>query len=122
MFGWDMYVRGIRGAQLRPDDEVLSTEELEYYGVDFEALHDAAIMDSSEVNDGLEGETMPFVGRAPPPDHLNTITVETDDAHWPEELIQDMYRMQLAIGDRADDAALIELWCRSVAVLNIYLQ
>lgn len=123
MFGWDMYVHGIRGAQLaRPDEPILTAEELEYYGVDFEALHDASVMDSHEANNDADSEVSSFLGRTPPPNHLNTITVETDDADWPEGLMQDLYRLQVAAGDRTDDRSLIELWCLSVALLETYFQ
>ncbi|EPS95324.1 hypothetical protein FOMPIDRAFT_1132729 [Fomitopsis schrenkii] len=123
MFGWDMYVHGIRGAQLaRPNEPILTAEELEYYGVDFEALHDASVMDSHEANNDADSEVSSFLGRTPPPNHLNTITVETDDADWPEGLMQDLYRLQVAAGDRTDDRSLIELWCLSVALLETYFQ
>ncbi|KAF8129446.1 hypothetical protein K438DRAFT_1887482, partial [Mycena galopus ATCC 62051] len=56
MFVFDMLINGVRGNQL-PDD-VMSEEELEVYGIDWEGLRDDALLDSQwHNNPTAEGAT-----------------------------------------------------------------
>ena len=48
LFGFNMIVHGLRGAQLPSD--VLSEEEIELYGVDWEGLHDEGLLQSRQSN------------------------------------------------------------------------
>jgi len=48
LFGFDMFVHGVRGDQL--PDEQLNDEELEVYGVDWEGLHDETLLQSQRRN------------------------------------------------------------------------
>ena len=47
MFGFDMLVHGVQGYQLpTPQDEPLSDEELEVFGVDWEGLNNENMLQS----------------------------------------------------------------------------
>ena len=73
LFGFDMMVHGIRGDQL-PED--LTEEELEVYGVDWEALRDERLLQSQRANNpGREGWSS-WVGQAELPENLNEVVVD----------------------------------------------
>jgi hypothetical protein len=73
LFGFDMMVHGIRGDQL-PED--LTEDELEVYGVDWEALRDERLLQSQRANNsGREGWSS-WVGRAELPENLNEVVVD----------------------------------------------
>ncbi|KAI0055053.1 hypothetical protein BV25DRAFT_1766853, partial [Artomyces pyxidatus] len=75
MFVMDMYVFGVRGSQLAPE-EALSEEELEVYGVDWEGLMENSLLTSRTSNNQTDEGYTSWVGRAGPPEHLNTIEVD----------------------------------------------
>ncbi|KAH9925166.1 uncharacterized protein B0H18DRAFT_869901 [Fomitopsis serialis] len=120
MFGWDMYVHGIRGGQLPPHQQLLTDEELEYYGVDFEGLGEDALLGSREANNPEDEGVSSFLGRIPPAERLNTIAVETGDTNWPEELIQGLQGLKYAVQGRADDESLTGLWTASLVLMCTY--
>ena len=51
MFGFDMLVHGLRGGHLYgTNEEIMTDEELEVYGVDWEALQNDCILESAQQN------------------------------------------------------------------------
>ncbi|KAH9830557.1 uncharacterized protein C8Q71DRAFT_885632 [Rhodofomes roseus] len=121
LFGWDMYVHGVRGGQLASDSErPLSEQELEDYGVDFEGLADNALLESHEANNPEVEDVSSFLGRIPPPNRLNTITVDTDDLDWPRETIQVIQQLRDRVHGQADDGTLIGLWTASLVLMSTY--
>ncbi|KAH9835205.1 uncharacterized protein C8Q71DRAFT_710059 [Rhodofomes roseus] len=123
LFGWDMYVHGVRGGQLASDSErPLSEQELEDYGVDFEGLADDALLESREANNPQAEDVSSFLGRIPPPDRLNTITVETEDLDLPGEMIQGLQQLKDRVHDQADDETLIGLWTASLVLMSTYFE
>ncbi|KAF8176257.1 hypothetical protein K438DRAFT_1607918 [Mycena galopus ATCC 62051] len=73
MFGFDMLVHGARGHAL-PED--FTEDELEVYGVDWEGLHDEALLNSQQNNNTTEDGWSSWLGRVGPPEHLNEVPVE----------------------------------------------
>jgi len=74
MFGFDMLVHGVRGDRL-PEGE-LNEEELEVYGVDWEALHDDQFLRSQRDNNPQTEGWSSWAGRTGPPQDLNEVSVE----------------------------------------------
>ncbi|KAI0077128.1 hypothetical protein K474DRAFT_1562219, partial [Panus rudis PR-1116 ss-1] len=79
MFGWDMYVHGVRGYQLAPLADDVPLEDLEDYGIDFRGLRDPQLLLSRNSNNPMDEGTSTFLGRIPRPEHMNTVEVETDE-------------------------------------------
>lgn len=75
MFGFDMLVHGVRGDQL-PED--LTNEELEVFGVDWDALREDRTLNrvraTAEAERGSGWSS--WVGREGPPPELNEVPVE----------------------------------------------
>ena len=86
MFGFDMIVHGIRGDQL-PED-MFSEEELEVYGVDWEALQDNVMLQSQRDNNSDHEGWTSWVGQTGPPPQLSEVTVDppSDPQLQPGEL------------------------------------
>lgn len=74
LFGFDMFVHGVRGDEL-PED-MLNDEEIEVYGVDWEALHDEDVLQSQRRNNVTHEGWTSWVGRVGPPEHLSNVSVD----------------------------------------------
>lgn len=74
MWGFDMLTQGFRGEELSPED-------LEVYGVDWEAFCDWEINNSQLANNPVTEPVASWVGQVGPPDHLSH--VEVDDVNSP---------------------------------------
>ncbi|KAL0069944.1 hypothetical protein AAF712_002839 [Marasmius tenuissimus] len=73
MFSFDMFTSGIRGDSLR--NYPMSEEELEVFGVDWEGLHDDALLKSLRGNYNDEGTTS-WIGQRGPPPELSEVVVD----------------------------------------------
>ncbi|KAF9509588.1 hypothetical protein BS47DRAFT_1272454, partial [Hydnum rufescens UP504] len=69
MFGFDMLVHGLHG-------DVLSPEELEVYGVDWEGLRDTSLHDHQIRNNHANEGASSWVGRVGPPPDLSEVIVD----------------------------------------------
>lgn len=114
MFGFDMLVHGIRGHQLI-DDINLSPDELEVYGIDWEALRDDRLLSSRQENNPHyeDGSSWLQVG---PPANMNEVTVEipigplsVDQAHYLDS------QLALLSEDMSDSGILIR-WNTALAI------
>ena len=76
LFGFDMFVHGVRGDQLPAGEVDLTDEELEVYGVDWEGLQDERLLHSQRANNTLHEGWSSWIGRAGPPENLNNIVVD----------------------------------------------
>ena len=74
MFGFDMFVHGVRGDQL-PESH-LNEDELEVFGVDWEALRDEQILQSQRQNNPQRENWSSWVGQVGPPENLNEVFLE----------------------------------------------
>ncbi|TBU51966.1 hypothetical protein BD310DRAFT_833201 [Dichomitus squalens] len=75
MFGFDMLIHGVRGDA--PADIINSDEELEVYGLDWEALQEDDLRTSHATNNPLSEGWSSWLGRTGPPEHLNEVNVES---------------------------------------------
>ncbi|KAJ7120403.1 hypothetical protein C8R44DRAFT_623637 [Mycena epipterygia] len=74
LFGFDTLVHGARGHALVDE---LPEEELEVYGVNWEGLHDDALLQSQRNNNRAESGWNSWIGRTGPPEHLNEVPIES---------------------------------------------
>lgn len=75
MFGFDMLVYGVRGREID-----LSEDELELYGLDWDAFDDDAIRGSQLQNNPLNEGTSSWIGQRGPPENLSKVIVESPEA------------------------------------------
>jgi len=82
MFGFDMLVHGLRGDRPFPDpaEENMTDEEIEVYGVDWEALQNGHILESVRRNEQSDANTTSWIGRIGPPDNLNEVPLFPPDS------------------------------------------
>jgi hypothetical protein len=74
MFGFDMLVHGLRGDHLSdPAEENLTDEELEVYGVDWEALQNEHILRSAQQNGQSDTGSTSWIRQVGPPGNLNEV-------------------------------------------------
>jgi hypothetical protein len=107
LFGFDMYVHGVHGDQL--PEAVLTDEELEVYGVDWEGLQDEQLLRSQRANNSMQEGWSSWIGRTGPPENLNDVTVDSPSGllspHEVDALDQALPWM--GVGQQAD---VIDLW------------
>lgn len=115
MFTFDMYANGIRGDQL-PQEENLSPEELEVFGVDWEGLEDRALLDAQRSNNASTEGAGTWLNTGPP-QHLNEVQVEPPVGPTPvmEELDALVEQMRISV---MDDAAVINVWIYALGLLR----
>lgn len=82
MFGFDMLVHGLRGDQpfSDPVEENMTDEELEVYGVDWEALQNGHLLESVRQNEQSDTDTTSWVRQMGPPSNLNEVPLFPPDA------------------------------------------
>ncbi|KAG6912999.1 hypothetical protein DXG01_010493, partial [Tephrocybe rancida] len=71
MFGFDMFVHGVRGIQIPSEGDDLSAEELEVFGVDWEAIRDERLLQSLEANNPRNEGSDSWLQHSGPPEHMN---------------------------------------------------
>jgi len=114
MFGFDMLVYGARGDQL-PHEPNMDDEEMEVFGIDWEALRDENVLSSQRENNGQQEEAESWLGRIGPPPHLNEVHVNSPDAPLSPAEIQSIDNaVYLWMGSREDDS-IIQTWIHGLA-------
>ncbi|TFY51120.1 hypothetical protein EVJ58_g10727 [Rhodofomes roseus] len=119
MFGFDMLVHGVRGDQL--PDEALSAEELEVYGVDWEALREEQVLHSHHANNTHDGGLTSWIGRTGPPEHLNEVDVQAVEEPALTHLAGALAELQGIIqpwAGHADRESLALRWVNSLVFLQ----
>jgi hypothetical protein len=77
MFTFDMYVHGVRGFSTGPNpQDDIDDEELELYGVDWEALRDDAILQSRATNNPTDENGTTWLGHSAPPQQLSGVLLD----------------------------------------------
>jgi hypothetical protein len=117
LFGFDMFVHGVRGDQL-PDSD-MTNEELEVFGVDWEALQDEHLLHSQQTNNSdVEGWTS-WVGQVGPPANLSEVVVEppTGPMHATEVQVLQA-NLEAWIGS-PNDEDVVALWVHGLAFAHI---
>lgn len=107
MFGFDMFVHGVRGDQV---PEELSEEELEVYGVDWEGLHDDRLLQSQRSNNTAAEGSSSWIGRVGPPDNLSQVMVDAPEGPLNDQEIQLLQSMLQGLMGSGEEADVIALW------------
>ncbi len=113
MFYFDMLVHGIRGESLT---DMMDHDELEAYGIDWEALQDDSIRQSQLDNNGIqEGETS-WIGNIGPPTDLSEVVVQSPSSPFDaEDAEQVIYHSAEQWLGQADDDSVFNAWMHTLA-------
>lgn len=114
MFYFDMHVHGVRGENL---GDMMDMDELEVYGIDWEALHDDNLRESHLNNNGIQEQETSWIGHIGPPPELNEVRVESPDTPFntQEELDLVYTSIQPWIG-RSDNESVVQAWTYALSV------
>lgn len=119
LFGFDMLAHGVHGTNpilSQEQSEVLSQEELEVYGVDWEALRDDTLLESRQENNSPEEDSTSWIGRNGPPERLNEVPVEPPTGPFSSAEIQVLEATLGHLAGAVDDAAVGHLWREALIV------
>ncbi|EIN10148.1 hypothetical protein PUNSTDRAFT_64860 [Punctularia strigosozonata HHB-11173 SS5] len=119
MFGFDMLTEGIRGQRLVVN-ETMADEDLEAFGVDWEALREDHVLRSLARNgrDQQEDSTT-WAGQQGPPAHLNEVPLEAPDGPMTAaDIIQFNAVMQSWILSSAD-TTIANVWVYGLAAARL---
>ncbi|KJA15180.1 hypothetical protein HYPSUDRAFT_149528 [Hypholoma sublateritium FD-334 SS-4] len=82
MFYFDMLVHGVRGEALA---DMMDHDELEVYGIDWEALQDDDVRLSQLNNNGIHEGGTSWIGNAGPPADLSEVLVQSPNSPFDAE-------------------------------------
>ncbi|KAF8122633.1 hypothetical protein K438DRAFT_1913379 [Mycena galopus ATCC 62051] len=108
MFVFDMYVNGVRGNQLPQEEEDLGEDELEVYGIDWQAQN----------NSSTEGSSS-SVGRTGPPPDLSQVIVQPPVGTLTEQEATNLYNSFSHLIGSAHDGDIILLWNQALAHVRV---
>ena len=117
MFGFDMLVHGARGDQLQ-NEPVISQEEIEVFGIDWEALRDENVLASQRENNDSQEAAESWIGRVGPPPNLNEVQVNAPDAPFSEADIQSIDTAVSPWVGSGEDDSIISMWIHGLAVAS----
>ena len=116
MFGFDMFVHGIRGSQLLPANN-MTLEELEVFGIDWPAFREESLLQSLRENAPAEEEATSWIGQTGPPAHLNEVLLHAPDVDVPADQLQLFQNSLEQWMDVAGGNATVEsLWVHGLAL------
>jgi len=125
MFGFDMLVHGIRGSQLPsedPEPEPLSLEELEVFGVDWDALRQEQVIASvrGSVPVQEEGDGSSWIGQIGPLACLNEVAVEPSSVTMEDSQLQ-IFEETVACWSAQEGASISipSLWLYGLALARL---
>ncbi|KAF7348849.1 hypothetical protein MVEN_01404900 [Mycena venus] len=113
MFGFDMHVHGVRGTDL------MTTEELEVFGVDWEALNDDAVLESRQDNNPSDEGSTSWVGHSGPPARLNEISVEPPVGPFTDAELQLLDNAVGHLAGAVEDDAATNLWMEALIAARL---
>ncbi len=120
MFGFDMLVHGVRGDQL-PQDENLTEEEIEVYGIDWAALQDEQVLHSVHAHNSNEGSTS-WIGHTGPPAHLNEVQLEapiTSEIFDTAEMDHRINNWAESQSEEPEELTVASIWVYGLAVAHM---
>ncbi|KAJ7318081.1 hypothetical protein DFH08DRAFT_917574 [Mycena albidolilacea] len=109
MFVFDMFVNGVRGDQLPPEEENLIDEELEVYGIDWQGLRDDGVLQSQARNNPRSEGSSSWVGHTGPPPDLSEVVVQPPQGTLTADEITHF----------AEDADIISLWNHALTHVRV---
>ncbi|KAJ7728130.1 hypothetical protein B0H14DRAFT_2410102, partial [Mycena olivaceomarginata] len=119
MFVFDMYVNGVRGDRLPPEEENLNEEELEVYGIDWQGLRDNGVLQSQAQNNSMGEGSSSWVGRTGPPPDLSQVAVQPPTGTLTEEEVTELYSSFSHLFGSAEDPDIISLWTQALAHVRV---
>ncbi|KAG8941496.1 hypothetical protein FRC03_004468 [Tulasnella sp. 419] len=108
MFVFDMPVLGVRGEQL-------TLEELDAYGVDWEAIREDAVLSSQLINNSSNEGTSSWIGRVGPPPDLNEVNVDAPTSPLSPQVAAELLSYLSPLMGQADINSLIRRWVCGLA-------
>lgn len=118
MFGFDMLAHGVRGYQLPSNNEPMSQEELEVFGVDWEGLRDEGLLRSREANNTRDEGSGSWLGRVGPPGNLNEVPVNAPDGVFTGDELVFIDQQLLQFSGAVDDTGVANLWVEGLALAH----
>ncbi|KAF8999752.1 hypothetical protein BDZ89DRAFT_969247 [Hymenopellis radicata] len=116
LFGFDMFVHGVRGDTLPDNEEGLSEEELEVFGVNWEGLQDEVLLAARAHNNNPDEPAGTWL-RGGVPEHLNEVTVEAPET--PFEGMEELQILQEHLSERVvDDAMVTNAWIVAFSLIR----
>ncbi|KAJ7303558.1 hypothetical protein DFH08DRAFT_918786 [Mycena albidolilacea] len=109
MFVFDMFVNGVHGDQLPPEEENLIDEELEVYGIDWQGLRDDGVLQSQARNNPRSEGSSSWVGHTGPPPDLSEVIVQPPQGTLTAD----------EIAHFAEDADIISLWNHALTHVRV---
>jgi hypothetical protein len=106
MFTFDMYVHGVQGDSV----EQLSEEELEVFGVDWEALRDDAIIRSQCQNNSTQENAASWIGNVGPPQNLDGVSLEAPKVTLEDIQLDMLCEAVLPLAGESCRDDIIQLW------------
>lgn len=111
MFGFDQLTNGIRG-------DTLSEEDLEVYGVDWEALGSNEVSSSNLANNPITEGVSSWVGRVGPPEHLSSVTVEVPETDFVADVVDGLFAHVSALLEFSDTESLAQRWIMGLSYIH----
>lgn len=132
LFGFDMFVHGVRGTPLGPDnrpaaepvyggDENLPLDELEVYGVDWEGLRDDVLLQSRDTNNPTTEPPTSWLGHTGPPANLSNVPVDAPESPFTEEELHGMTVALGPLGGGVSDGEVAQLWVEGLTLARYIL-
>ncbi|KAJ7886954.1 hypothetical protein B0H13DRAFT_1627782 [Mycena leptocephala] len=115
----DMFANGVRGDQLPAEEENLSEEELEVYGIDWQGLHDDNLLQSQAQNNSTAEGSSSWIGRTGPPPNLSQVHVQPPPGTLTEEEVADLYNSFAHLIGSAEDTDIFSLWNQALAYVRV---
>ena len=119
MFVFDMFVNGVRGDQLRPDEEDLDEEELEVYGIDWRGLREDGVLHSQAQNNPTTEGSSSWIGRTGPPHDLSHVDVQPPTGTLTGDEVGDLYNSFSDLIGRPEDENIVLLWTQALAYVRV---
>ncbi|KAJ7886338.1 hypothetical protein B0H13DRAFT_1627987 [Mycena leptocephala] len=110
MFGFDMHVNGVRGTDPTP----MSNDELEVFGVDWEALHDDTLLESRQDNNPTNEGATSWIGCQGPPESLNEVSVEPPAGPFTPSELQSLENAVGHLAGAHEDVTVPNLWTEAL--------
>ncbi|KAJ7217501.1 hypothetical protein B0H12DRAFT_1032097 [Mycena haematopus] len=119
MFVFDMFVNGVRGDQLPPEEEDLNDEELEVYGIDWRGLQEDDVLRSQAQNNSITEDASSWIGRTGPPPQLSHVNVQPPPGTLTQDEVDVLCESFADLIGRAEDENIVLLWTQALAYVRV---
>ncbi|KAJ6448497.1 hypothetical protein C8R45DRAFT_850309, partial [Mycena sanguinolenta] len=119
MFVFDMFINGVRGDQLPPEEEGLDDDELEVYGIDWQGLREDGILHSQAQNNRRDEGSSSWLGRTGPPTDLSQVDVQPPPGTLTDAQVEHLYHSFSHLIGSAVETDIILLWTQALAHVRV---